>query len=203
MPDNTETQTAVAAFDAADKAYKTYEELITSGNVMYALMQNRIEALTPEKAAMEFRMILEKTKELLEDRNAKLKAAKDALRQEVVLSPTQWRGPDGSPTVKEQGDFSATSVTSRSFDADSLFMMLKKHEGKYEELMARTKLNEDGKRIPLIKQEWDIQYKDVLSYLKANALQDVLDGSYDEKEKTPQVKGPKELAFLGEKKDKQ
>lgn len=202
MPDKTEAQMAIEAFDAADKAYKTYEELFSSGNIMYALMQNRTDALTPDKAAMEFRMAWEKTKELLEDRNAKLKGAKDALRQEVVLSEAQWRGPDGKPTTKEQGEFKATSVTSRGFDPPSLFMMLRKHEGKYEELMARTKLNKDGKRIPLVQQEWAIQYEDVMSFLKANGLQDVLDGSYEEKEKTPQVTGPKELAFLGEKKDK-
>jgi hypothetical protein len=197
-------QLAIETFVAADSAYKQYETLFASGNIMVALMQNRNDELTPEKAVLEFQMAWEKMKELLEDRNVKLKAAKDALRQAVVLSETQWRGPDGKTTVLEQGEFRVSSVTKRSFDPDALFDLLKKN-GKYEELMARTKMNKDGQRIPLVEQDWTIQYEDVLNYLKANGLINIEAGQfgpYDETEGTPQVFGPKELAFLGEKKDK-
>jgi hypothetical protein len=50
--------------------------------------------------------------------------------------------------------------------------------------------------------KYDIDYMGVLAWLRANELNDVVEGAYDEKESTPQVKGPKVLAFLGESKDK-
>jgi hypothetical protein len=204
MPEETENQKsdiqiAAEAFDAADKAYKVYEDLLMTGNVMLALMQNRSEELTAEKAVLEFRMVIEKTKELLEDRNVKLRAVKDALRQSVQMAPSQWRNHDGKPTVQEYGDFVATSVTSRSFNAESLFLLLNRYPEHFAALRERTRLDKDGKRIPLLEQKWVIQYDEVLTYLKANNLIDVIHGSYDETEKTPQVKGPKPLMFLGDK----
>ena len=61
-------------------------------------------------------------------------------------------------------------------------------------------VNKEGKEVPLVKQEWDIDYDGVMNWLRASKLDDVITGAYDEKESTPQVKGPKEVAFLGDKK---
>ena len=136
----------------------------------------------------------------LEVRNDRLKNAADALRQSVVLTTTQWRGPDGKATMSEAGPFKVSSVTHRSFDPPSLFNLVDKH-GLRERLMELTSINKDGKTYHLVEQKWDIDYPSVLQWLRANQLTDIIDGAYDEKEKTPQVKGPKPLAFLGEKKD--
>jgi hypothetical protein len=196
----TDAQIAVEAFDAADQAYKQYETLLSSGNVILAMFEGQdLQHLDPAKLVLQYQMIWAKARELLEDRNAKLKSAKDALRQAVVLGPTQRRGPDGKATIIEQGDFKVSSVTSRSFNTEFLLHLLEKN-GKLEEVKGRTKRLKDGDTVHILRQEWVVEYEDILSFLKANQLKEVIDGAYAEYEKTPAVTGPKELAFLGDKK---
>ena len=97
------------------------------------------------------------------------------------------------------GGFRVSSVTKRNFDATELFNHLKKRKLLSSLLELRT-LNKDGKEIPVVKQEWDIDYDSVLAWLRQNKLDDVVKTAYTEKESTPQVRGPKEVYFLGEKK---
>jgi hypothetical protein len=69
-----------------------------------------------------------------------------------------------------------------------------KHPG----AMAVTTTDKDGQEKPILKQEWNIDYEATLQWLKGNKLDKVIESAYDEKEKTPQVKGPKAIVFLGE-----
>lgn len=187
----------VQAFLEADVEYCDFEEFISSGQFlkdMFASCRGDVTVAQEEWSAMWDRL-----RTLLEDRNAKRKSAADALRQAVQLAPTQWRGPDGSPSVTHCGPFQVSSVTSRRFDAQTLFALTSNH-GVFERMMQLKTVDKNGKEVPLVQQSWDIDYDGISAWLRANKLLDVLTGAYDETEKTPQVKGPKDLAFLGEKK---
>ncbi len=198
-PVKSEVQLAVEAFDTADAAYRRYEQLLTTGTIMSALLTDRKEALTPDRAVLEFNMFMDTLKSLLEDRNAKLKVVKDALRQAVVLAPTQWRGADGRATSLVHGNFRVNSVTSRTFDAKDLLGLLEsKYPDKLQELLTREKLDKNGKRYHLVQQVYEVDYEGVLAFLKAYNLMDVLESAYEETEKTPMVNGPKLLAFIGD-----
>lgn len=186
---------AVEAFIAAEKVWKEAEERLSSGKFIEDLVVGGPGAHPIDT----WRRIWEDLRLKLEDYNAKRKSAADALRQTVVLTPNQWRGPDGASTTLACGDFKVSSVTKRGFDAESLFNLIRKH-GLLDRLLSLKMLNKDGKEEPLVKQEWDINYEGLLNWLRANKLDDVVTGAYDEKESTPQVKGPKEIYFMGDKK---
>lgn len=190
-------ETAVDAFLAAEKVWKEAEEYVSSGKFMADVLVNA-NGSTP-KAMAEWTSIWNDLRLKQEDHNAKRKAAADALRQAVVLTPNQWRGPDGDPTMFSYGSFKVSSVTKRGFDSEALFTLIRKHS-LLDRLLALKTINKEGKEVPLVKQEWDIDYDGVMNWLRANKLDDVVTGAYDEKESTPQVKGPKEVYFLGEKK---
>ena len=189
---------AVEEFEAADKKYKEMQEAMTNGDVLLDLVSSTKD---PAVLRREWQGFLSSLHQALEDRNIKLKNAADLLRQAVVLTTTQWRGPDGKATTLKSGPFTVSSVTGRSFDAKSLLDMAAKH-GIQERLLELTSLDKDGKPYHLVELKYDIDYQGVLAWLRANELNDIVDGAYDEKEKTPSVKGPKALAFLGEPKDK-
>lgn len=193
----TDYENAVALFQQADQYYKEMEDYVSSGRMISDIVKG---GFGPEIAQEQWHVIWGRVQSALEDRNVKLKAAKDALRAAVQLTQTQWRGPDGSATTKVAGEFRASSVTSRNFDAAALFN-LTNQKGKLQELLALTKIDKDGQVVPACRQEWKFEFKTVLNWLKAQGLQDVVDGSYNEVERTPTVKGPKSLGFLGEKKD--
>lgn len=182
---------ALKDFEAAEKHYREMERRVVDGEFIQELL------MAPAHAHEAWQATMQNLRDALEERNVKLKNVQDALRQKVALAPTKWRGPDGKPTLLSAGPFRVSSVTKRTFDANSLFRLCQTH-GLYERLMELKTHDKDGKERPLVKQEWDIDYENVLAWLKANNLNDVIDGAYDEKESTPQVKGPKRLAFLGD-----
>ena len=200
FPNPTPTPEAVAAIDAFKKAeieYEDYEAQLASGDFIAEIITNSQGDIS--KARAQFQEFWNRGRTLIEDYNVKLRAAKQALRQLVQLAPTQWRGPDGSATSVSSGPFHAVSVTKRRFNSQSLFSLAQAH-GLMESLLNLRTTDKNGKEIPMIKQEWDIQYAPLLRWLQANNLDDVVTGSYDEEEATPQCRGPKELYFFGDKK---
>lgn len=189
---------AVEEFEAADKKYREMQEYVMGGEALVSIASH---SLNPDVIKREWTGLMAELQRVLEDRNIKLKNAADLLRQAVVLTTTQWRGPDGKATTLKAGPFSVSSTTGRGFDAKSLLDLAAKH-GLQERLLELTSLDKDGKPYHLVEMKYEIDYQGVLAWLRANELNDIVDGAYDEKEKTPSVKGPKVLAFLGEPKDK-
>jgi hypothetical protein len=194
----TDYELAVEQFKVADRAYKEAEEEITSGDFLRELFANAQGDV--DRAQRDWHSRWEGLQSLLSDRNTKLKSAQNAFRQAVQLAPTQWRDWNGQSTKVNYEGFEASSVTSRRFEPASLFRLLRE-KGKLEEALALSKINSEGKEERLIQEAWKIDYEGMLNWLQANNLLDVLAGSYDETEKTPQVRGPKPLTFLGEKKE--
>lgn len=189
-------EAAVKAFEEADGRYRVLEEAFLSGDFLEGMSAGERRTLVATKEF--FRAKLKELQDAMEERNVKRREAADLLRQAVTLSVTKWRGPEGTPTLLNAGPFKVSSVTYRGFDQKSLFDMCQKH-GVLERLMELKGTDKDGKEKKLVQLSYDIDFQGVLSWLKANELNDVLDGAYDEKEGTPQVKGPKEIAFLVEK----
>jgi hypothetical protein len=193
MTEKKDYEVAVDDFVAADKAYKETQNKILSGDWI-------VEAGSrggPEDTRAQWLILVEQSKVLLETRNAKLKTAQNALRQAVQLSATQWRGEDGEATKLSCGPFSVSSVTGRSFDAQSLLNLAREY-GLYERVLELQAPTKEGGTHAAVRQEWIVDYEYVKNWLKANNLTNILDGSYDEEEKTPAVTGPKPLAFLGD-----
>jgi hypothetical protein len=187
----------IDAFEKADTAFKEMQEKLESGAFLaelFAMCQGDLA-----KMQSQFKIFFGQLRQALENRNTALKSAQNALRQVVMLAPSQWRGPEGRPTTVAARGFNVTSVTSRWFDPESL-MQLTGKAGLLERMMELTYLNKDGKSCKVIQPSFEIEYDELYKWLKSNRLDSVIDGAYDEKEKTPQVKGPKELAFLGDKK---
>lgn len=183
------------AYQVANHAFREAEEYITSGELaayISVTFPNNADA-----ARRYFADALEDMKRKLEDRNIKIRELADLMRQRVQLAPTKWRGPDGKTDVFTLGEFKATSVTSRDFDQPTLFSQLQSL-GLLERALAVTTTDKDGQAKPILKQEWNIDYEATLQWLKGNKLDKVIEAAYDEKEKTPQVKGPKSIIFLGE-----
>lgn len=188
---------AVDAFLAAEKAWQDAEEYVSSGRFIADMLVNANGSTG--KAMDEWRRIWTDLRLKQEDYNAKRKSAADALRQAVVLTPNQWRGPEGDATMITYGGFKVSSVTKRNFDSEALFTLIRKHN-LLDRLLSLKTINKEGKEEALVRQEWDINYDGLLNWLRANKLDDVVEGAYDEKESTPQVKGPKEIYFMGDKK---
>lgn len=189
-------EVAIDEFVEADKRYQEIEEQFMTGNILRELL---VPGTPPERIIEEFRLVIEEMKKLLEDRNSKLMTAKNAFRATVQLGPSQWRGPDGKPTTASYGPFMVSSVTRRSLDPQTL-LTLAKERGFVPDLMALKTINKEGQEVSLVKTAVAVDYEGVLSWLKQRGLTDVIEGAYDEKEGTPMVKGPKQLAFFGEKK---
>jgi hypothetical protein len=188
---------AEAAFEAADEEYKRFEILLMSGD----WMDDTAAGMGKEEMKEIYRSLVDRVKELQEERNSKLRATQDILRQKVVLAANKWRGPEGKPTLLTCGPFRVTSVTKRSFDQKSLFDLCQKH-GILESLLGLKIIDKDGIERPVVRQVYDIDFEPAAAWLKTNGHTDILDGAYDEKESTPQVKGPKPVAFLGDTKEK-
>jgi hypothetical protein len=90
-------------------------------------------------------------------------------------------------------------VTSRTFDVPALLNLLSEKE---QSALRELSFHDKGKgEMRAVRQEWSLDYKTVLHWLKSlTGFQTKINGSYDEKEGTPRVSGPKEIAFLGDKK---
>lgn len=192
----TDYEAAIAAFQQADQTYKELEEYVSSGKAISDIVKG---GMGPDVAQESWHVVWKRLQDALEDRNAKVKTAKDLLRASVQLTQTQWRGPDGEATSKTVGEFKVSSVTLRSFDANSLFNLINQ-KGRLQELLALTKIDKDGQVVPAVRQEWKFEFETVLNWLKSLGLNDVISGAYNEVERTPSVKGPKPVSFLGENK---
>lgn len=192
-PPKKDHENAVDEFLQADADYKALQENMLSGDFIIEYGSQG----TKDYLVQQWKQLVVRLKVLQEDRNSKLKTAQHAMRAVVQLTETQWRGRDGKSTEMTYGPFKVTSVTHRGFDPESLFN-LARNRGLLERMLELTAVDDTGKVVPLIKQEWDINYEKLMGWLKVNGMSDVIEGAYDEKEKTPQVKGPKPIAFLGD-----
>lgn len=201
----TDYEIAVQRFEAADVLYKQHEEYVSSGQAVADMV--RAGMLTPDIVQQQWGILWERLKNALEERNARLKEAKDAMRFAVVLTQTQKRGVDGDASTLKVSGFHVSSVTRRGFNAAKLFAFVNS-KGKLQELLALVKPNKDGVIEPLVKQEFKFDVQGIANWLSANGMSEALQpvqevgtGAYEEVESTPSVKGPKVLGFLGEKKD--
>jgi len=185
---------AVDEYVLADAAYKKMQTEFLDGTITLRLVQ---EDLPDERIVSEWQAAVTQLRALLEDRNAKAKAASGALRQAVTLAPSQWRGPDGKPTKTAYGPLEVSSVTGRSFDAEALISHCQK-KGILERLLQLRYTKTDGREVNSVYQEWVIDYESTLKWLRQNKFEDIVQAAYDEKEKTPAVTGAKPMAFLGE-----
>lgn len=192
----TEYEKAIDEFVEADKKYSELEELFMSGLILRQLV---VPGKPIERLVEEFKLVVEEMKKVLEDRNSKLMTAKNALRSVVQLGTSQWRGPDGKPTTVTYGPFTVSSFTKRSIDATTL-LELAKSRGFVDDLMALKGVDKDGREYKLVESRPVVDYEGVMQWLKLHGHTDVIEGAYDEREGTPTVKGPKPLAFIGEKK---
>ena len=192
----TEYEKAVDEFVEADKKYTELEEHFMSGLILRELV---VPGVPVERLIEEFKLVLEELKKLLEDRNSKLLSAKNAMRSVVQLGTSQWRGPDGKPTTVTYGPFTVSSFTRRSIDASTL-VELARNKGFLGDIMALKGVTKEGREYHLVRSEPVVDYEGIMQWLKLHGHADVIEGAYDEKEGTPTVKGPKPLAFFGEKK---
>lgn len=196
VPMKRDYEVAVDAFNDADKAFRDLETEFWSG-----------EWIPDPAAREEFQAMKEVLETTLEDRNRKLQNAAHQMRQAVVLTETQQRGPEGKASILSYGGMTVTSVTKRWLDPGDLLAGLKRKDQEegtnyYGELLARTARDKDGKEYKLVETKTEIDYNEVRAFLIDNNLQAILETAYDEKESTPQVKGAKPLAFLGQKVEK-
>lgn len=191
---------AVDEFIAADNAYKDLEQRMLSGELVVELLQR---ARNADRIRSEWQTLMGQLRSSLEERNRALRNAKDEMRKLVRPEvQTSWRGPDGKPESRSYGPLTVNTTTFRGFDAESLFNLARKH-GLEERVLSLTSMNsKTGLMEPVVKQVWDIKYEDLAMWLRQNALTDIFNGAYDEKEGTPQVKGAKDLAFIGQQIDK-
>lgn len=187
----------VDEFVEADKAYTELEGRLTSGSILREIFSDGTHI---DRAIEEYKLVLEEMRKMLDDRNTKLRTAKNSLRSAVQLGPLQWRGPDGKATTLAYGPFTASSFTKRSIDPQTL-LELAKVRGFENEVLGLRGIDKDGKEYTLVETRTEVDYSGIITWLKQRKLDDVIEGAYDEKEGTPTVKGPKPLAFLGEKKD--
>lgn len=191
-----EYEKAIDEFMEADKKYTELEEHFMSGNILRELIA---PGKTVERTIEEFKLVLEEMKKMLEDRNTKLLNAKNTLRAVVQLGTSQWRGPEGKPTTVVYGPFTVSSVTRRRLEPSTL-LELAKQRGFDVELDALKGIDKNGAEYPLVKRKVEVDYENVLAWLKLHGHLDVIEGAYDEQEGTPMVKGPKSVSFFGEKK---
>lgn len=197
--DKKDHEQKIDEYTEALKKYKAMEEAFLSGEV--AVEINRFAGGDQNRVKDQFQAYVRNLQAALEDSNAKLQAAKNAFRQLVQLTPMQQRGPGGKATKIAYGPLEVNSATKRWLDADSLLKLAAKH-GVLDRLLELTSFDKEGKQFKLVEQQWIVNYEHVSNWLKEQKLENIIDGSYDEKEETPRVSGAKPLAFLGEKIEK-
>lgn len=197
MAEKKDYEKAIDAFEEADAKFNSLKEKVSSGEIFQSIWSNDIRFFQSQ-----WQQVLTHLQELLEERNKLLGEAQNALRQAVPISETQWRGPEGQATTVSYGRFKVNSKTYRSFDPQSLLEGVAK-EGKLEQLLKiQTFDKKSGEPKPAVRQVYEVDYEQVKTFLRLEKLDKVFDGSYDEREGTPAVSGPKLIAFLGDTKDK-
>ena len=189
--------TLVETFLTADKEYKKAEEEMLDGTT---LVEISVTSKDPSQMKTQWRQALDHLRKLLDDRNAKLHEAQTAMRGTVQLSGLQERGFDGKTSTVREGPFTVASNTWRSFNGEDLMRECQKR-GVLKELLDLQYTDKKTSEVcPAVRQTWEIKYDTVKDFLLSKEMGDVLRGAaYHETEKTPMVKGPKPLAFLGDK----
>lgn len=189
---------AADEFIEAEAEYKHAQAAMLSGDFVKTLiMKDRNDEMQDDAILAEWQAVVTHVQTLLENRNAKAKEAANALRQAVMLAPTNWRGPDGKPSKLNYGPFTASSVTHRHFDPETLINRCQE-KGILERLLQLKFKKADGSEVNSVRQEWEIDYESTLKWLVQNNFGDIVKSAYDETEKTPQVSGAKLVAFLGD-----
>lgn len=198
-----EFERLVDEFLEADKRYTIVEEQFLDGRLLREILgppaSNAVVGLA-DQIVDEFRSVVDEMKKLLEDRNAKLALAKNALRAAVQAGENQFRGPGGKSSVVSYGGFTASSVTRRSLNAEKL-MKVAEERGFLSELKNLQAVDKSGVSYQLVETKLTAEYEGISTWLKQRGLDEVVSEVYEERDVTPAVKGPKKLAFLGEKKD--
>lgn len=188
-------------FMELDKECQQLVEKFTSGKILF-------ECLPPEgatdlptlmaKMVAQFNSFQEHLKQRIEQRNAKLQEASNAMRGVVMAADTVVRGPDGKSSFVKYGPFEVSSKTSRTFDPEALRAQTQAR-GLYSRLTELAVINkETGKSELAFRTEWKISYEPVKNWLREQNLEDVLQAAYEEEEGTPAVTGPKPLGWIGE-----
>lgn len=190
-----EHEKAVTEFSAADEEYQGLKKYMEGGEFLKDILEGSQGNFPAAKEMWD--QVWKKLDELNEDRNAKLKTAKDTLRRAVQLSPQVVRGPEGRPTVLTCGPFTVSSVTHRGLDPDRL-LSLCDQEGVGQEVRDIAYSDKSGATRKAVEVECSVHYETAISWLKARGLTRIVEAAYVEYEKTPTVKGPKETAMLGE-----
>ena len=197
MSEKKDYEIAIEQFNTFNAEYLRLQEYVEGGGFFREIISTCQGSI--EQMQEQWKILWNQLRVTLENRNTALKTAQNALRQAVQLAPTQIRGDTGKPTVITEGTFTSTSVTKRWFDGESLLKLAGEH-GLAERLLEIEAINKDGERYKIVKPTYEVDYAEVLKWIRTNHLEDLMN-AYDEKESTPQVKGPKSLAFLGEKKE--
>jgi hypothetical protein len=195
-----------AQWQAAHQNYKDLEEHILSGEFIKEMWTNPA-VQTPEDAQEHFLGEMESFKRAQEELNIKTLELRNAMRQLVVLAPTQWRGWDGDPSVETMGTFRVRSTTHREFDVKELLRLARKYDegrglvgrGLEQELLSLTYPDEKtGQAKPALEPVWKQKYSVIKDYLLSKGLEILVKGSYEERDGTPQVFGPKKIHWLGD-----
>lgn len=192
-----EHEKAIAEFKEADDEFQTIRSFIESGEFLREVFDRSQGNFNT--ASQIWEQIWKKLAELNEDRNSKLKTVKDTMRRVVQLAAQQRRGPEGSATVVKSEMFTVSSVTHRNLKAEVVMDMCRA-AGLQDELATLTYTDKMGAQKPALMVEYELNYERAISWLKSKNMLAIIEAAYEEVEKTPAVKGPKETAFLGEKK---
>lgn len=190
-----EYEKAVKEFSSADEEYQGLKSYMQGGDFLKEILDASQGNFPAAKEMWD--QVWKKLEELNEDRNTKLKTAKDTLRRAVQLAPQVTRGPEGRPTVLSYGPFVVSSVTHRSLDSNRL-LALCDAEGVGAEVRDIVYYDKSGSSRKAVEVECTVHYETAIAWLRAKGLSRIVEASYVEYEKTPTVKGPKETAMLGE-----
>lgn len=192
----TEYEVLVEEFEKSDAELKDYLSMIENGDFIKEIFDNSLG--NSNMAKEHWLSLWDKVRSLTEERNVKLSQAKDALRSAIISSQNGPRGPDAKAETLKSGKFLVTSTTNRSLNAEKVIEICSKL-GILDELKEASYMDSNGTVVPLLKQEWFIEYGKAKEWLIAKGHENIIQLSYQEIEKTPRVTGPKKLAMLGEK----
>lgn len=213
MSDQREYEAKYQEWEQAQQRYNVLEERFTSGDIMRDLMTDGLIQQTPEGLTEAFKYKMQELRDAQEDLNRKVLELNASLRDAVSFTPTQWRGWDGRGDTIGIGSFFCTSITKRSFDSKTLLEMARKY-GVEQELLNLTYIDDGGRSRLAVEPTYRIHYETVYNWLLSRGAnqkdprgqpvdspyQKILASAYDETESTPQVRGPKGVYFLGDKK---
>jgi len=191
----------VDAFLLVEKEVKYELERFENGEFITDIISNFIKDRNADNAKARYLSYKQYVRDLIEKHNVALTDAKNSMRSVVQLGPTQWRGAEVKADIVSYKGFTVSSVTKRSFDTTSLVNHLER-VGALARYMTITTTNKDGQPVPIIQQVLEVNYDAVKKQLVADGLQAVITAAYDEKEGTPQAKGPKPITYMGELKEK-